>query len=165
MKIYLTSYFGWFFLLSSIIKLLVLETCAFIKNNYLFNTHINESPIILFKILLPSNSINNNNNYIKNLRAILLYATCIIFSLLADSFGPYPSSLLVPPSSIQNVPHSSPRVYARSSKQTTPLGPRGRSTSAPNVSFVNTGTTEEVCVCRAGSQSTAAVCQSTVVYL
>ena len=72
------------------------------------------------------------------------------FSLLADSFGPYPSSMLVAPSSYQNqaYSHTSPRAFSRS-KQTTPLGPRGRSTSAPNVSFdVNTGTTEEVCQSR-----------------
>ena len=69
------------------------------------------------------------------------------FSLLADSYGSYPASMLLTPS-YPNAPlsHTSSRAFS-SNKQTTPLGPRGRSTSAPNVSFVNLdrGTTEEVC--------------------
>ena len=69
----------------------------------------------------------------------------LIFSLLADSYGPYHSGLLAPQSyQNQTLSLASPRAIARS-KATVPLGPRGRSTSAPNVSFVNTGTTEEVC--------------------
>ncbi|KAL4226447.1 hypothetical protein ACF0H5_014430 [Mactra antiquata] len=59
--------------------------------------------------------------------------------LLADSFGH--SSMLL--SSYQNVALSQTSSRAFAHKQTPPLVQRGRSTSAPNVSFVNTGTTEE----------------------
>ena len=72
------------------------------------------------------------------------YSLTLIFSLLADSYGSYNSGLLAPQSYPNQTPYlASPRALARS-KATVPLGPRGRSTSAPNVSFVNTGTTEEV---------------------
>ena len=68
----------------------------------------------------------------------------MIFSLLADSYGSYHSGLLVPSYQNPTLPLASPREVPR---RKVPLGPRGRSTSAPNVSFVNTGTTEEVRVC------------------
>lgn len=60
--------------------------------------------------------------------------------LLADSYGSYHSGLLVPSYQNPTLPLASPREVPR---RKVPLGPRGRSTSAPNVSFVNTGTTEE----------------------
>ena len=75
----------------------------------------------------------------------------VIFSLLADSYGSYPSGLLVPPSYTNPaLPLPSPREVPR--RKVPPMGHRGRSTSAPDVSFVNTGTPGEVCVCDTRAQ-------------
>ncbi|WAR25436.1 BRAF-like protein [Mya arenaria] len=62
--------------------------------------------------------------------------------LLADSYGPFHPSL-IPPSSYQSAALSQPPQQPFSRNKQAPLGPRGRSTSAPNVSFVNIGATEE----------------------
>lgn len=101
---------------------------------------------VFFKLYMYFQLIDDHCTKFYGKQVLFIYVP--VFSLLADSYGSYAPSMLLTPASYPNAPlsHTSSRAFS-SNKQTTPLGPRGRSTSAPNVSFVtlDRGATEEVC--------------------